>query len=114
MPERKAFPLRVDPALWAAVERCATANIRSANAEAECLLREALKARVKRGAAAAVVRRERAANIVACMCRAVVLCGGWFGGKEWWWLRCDGAVVLVWRLDDGGYVMFEVGTSRRW
>ena len=45
MPERKAFPLRIDPALWAAVERCATANLRSANAEAECLLREALKAR---------------------------------------------------------------------
>ena len=45
MPERKAFPLRIDPALWAAVERCATANLRSANAEVECLLREALKAR---------------------------------------------------------------------
>ena len=45
MPERKAFPLRVDPALWAAVERCATANLRSANAEVECLLREALKER---------------------------------------------------------------------
>ena len=45
MPERKAFPLRVDPDLWSAVERCATANLRSANAEAECLLREALKAR---------------------------------------------------------------------
>lgn len=45
MPERKAFPLRIDAALWAAVERCATANLRSANAEVECLLREALKAR---------------------------------------------------------------------
>ena len=45
MPERKAFPLRVDPDLWSAVERCATANLRSANAEAECLIREALKAR---------------------------------------------------------------------
>ena len=45
MAERKAFPLRVDPALWSAVERCATANLRSANAEVECLLREALKAR---------------------------------------------------------------------
>lgn len=45
MAERKAFPLRVDPELWAAVERCATANLRSANAEAECLLREALKGR---------------------------------------------------------------------
>jgi hypothetical protein len=43
--DRKAFPLRIDPALWAAVERCATANLRSANAEVECLLREALKAR---------------------------------------------------------------------
>ena len=45
MPERKAFPLRIDPDLWSAVERCATANLRSANAEVECLLREALKAR---------------------------------------------------------------------
>jgi len=43
--ERKAYPLRVDPALWAAVERCATADLRSVNAEVECLLREALKAR---------------------------------------------------------------------
>ena len=43
--ERKAYPLRVDPALWAAVERCATADLRSFNAEVECLLREALKAR---------------------------------------------------------------------
>lgn len=45
MTERKAYPLRVDAGLWAAVERCATANLRSANAEVECLLREALKAR---------------------------------------------------------------------
>jgi hypothetical protein len=45
MAERKAFPLRVDAALWGAVERCATANLRSANAEVECLLREALKER---------------------------------------------------------------------
>ena len=45
MPERKAFPLRIDAALWDAVERCATANLRSANAEAEMLMREALKAR---------------------------------------------------------------------
>ena len=45
MAARKAFPLRIDPDLWAAVERCATANLRSANAEVECLLREALKSR---------------------------------------------------------------------
>lgn len=43
--ERKAYPLRIDPALWAAVERCASADLRSVNAQVECLLREALKAR---------------------------------------------------------------------
>jgi hypothetical protein len=43
--ERKAYPLRVDPTLWAAVERGAAADLRSVNAQVECLLREALKAR---------------------------------------------------------------------
>ena len=43
--ERKAYPLRVDPALWAAVERCAAADLRSVNAQVECLLREALNTR---------------------------------------------------------------------
>ena len=43
--ERKAYPLRVDPGLWAAVERCAASDLRSVNAEVECLLREALRAR---------------------------------------------------------------------
>jgi hypothetical protein len=43
--ERKAYPLRVDPGLWAAVERCASADLRSVNAQVEYLLREALKAR---------------------------------------------------------------------
>lgn len=43
--ERKAYPLRVDPALWAAIERCAAADLRSVNAQVECLLREAMKAR---------------------------------------------------------------------
>lgn len=43
--ERKAFPLRVDPSLWSALERCASAELRSANAQAEILLREALSAR---------------------------------------------------------------------
>jgi hypothetical protein len=40
--ERKAYPLRVDPALWSAVERSAAAELRSVNAQVECLLREAL------------------------------------------------------------------------
>ena len=42
---RKAFPLRLDPALFAAVERAAAADLRSANAQIECLLREALAKR---------------------------------------------------------------------
>lgn len=44
-PPKKAFPLRLDPALFAAVERCAAADLRSANAQIECLLREALAKR---------------------------------------------------------------------
>lgn len=44
-PARKAFPLRLDPALYAAVERAAAADLRSVNAEFECLLREALTRR---------------------------------------------------------------------
>jgi hypothetical protein len=43
--DRKAYPLRVDPSLWAAVERVAAAELRSVNAQVECLLREALGAR---------------------------------------------------------------------
>lgn len=45
MAERKAFALRLDPALHAAVARLATADLRSINAEIEYLLREALRAR---------------------------------------------------------------------
>lgn len=44
-PPKKAFPLRLDPALYAAVERAAAADLRSVNAEFECLLREALSRR---------------------------------------------------------------------
>ena len=43
--DRKAYPLRVDPALWSAVERCAAAELRSVNAQVECLIREALATR---------------------------------------------------------------------
>ena len=43
--ERKAFALRLDPALHDAVARLANADLRSVNAEIEYLLREALKAR---------------------------------------------------------------------
>ncbi|TFI59988.1 toxin-antitoxin system HicB family antitoxin [Sphingomonas parva] len=42
---KKAFPLRIEPTLWEALERAAAADLRSVNAEIECLLREALQRR---------------------------------------------------------------------
>lgn len=42
VPPKKAFPLRLDPALYAAIERSAANDLRSVNAQVECLLREAL------------------------------------------------------------------------
>ncbi len=42
---KKAFPLRLDPALYAAIERAAAGDFRSVNAEVEVLLREALERR---------------------------------------------------------------------
>ena len=45
MPQKKAFALRLDPAVHAAVERLAADELRSANAQIEMLLREALKSR---------------------------------------------------------------------
>ncbi|MEE4199776.1 toxin-antitoxin system HicB family antitoxin [Erythrobacter sp.] len=44
-PKKKAFALRLDPAVHAAVERLAGAELRSANAQIEMLLREALERR---------------------------------------------------------------------
>jgi hypothetical protein len=44
-PPKKAFPLRLDPALFAAIERAAVSDFRSVNAEIEVLLREALARR---------------------------------------------------------------------
>lgn len=43
--DRKAFALRLDPALYNAIARMAGAELRSVNAEIEFLLREALRAR---------------------------------------------------------------------
>lgn len=45
MAERKAFLLRVDPAMWEALSRLAQAELRSVNAQIEFLLRDALKRR---------------------------------------------------------------------
>lgn len=58
-PPKKAFALRLDPALHAAVERLAAQELRSVNAELEVLLREALAKRGIRIPAAEPVKRGR-------------------------------------------------------
>jgi len=44
-PEKKAFLLRIDPELWAELERLAAQELRSVNGQVEYLLREALAQR---------------------------------------------------------------------
>jgi hypothetical protein len=44
-PGKKSFLLRVDPQLWEEIERLAAQELRSANAQVEYLLREALARR---------------------------------------------------------------------
>jgi hypothetical protein len=51
-PDKKAFLLRIDPRLWAEIERLAAGELRSVNAQVEYLLREALRSRNKGPAAA--------------------------------------------------------------
>ena len=50
-PDKKSFLLRIDPALWAEIERLAAGELRSVNAQVEYLLREALKSRTRKSAA---------------------------------------------------------------
>lgn len=45
MAERKAYLLRVDPEIWAEIERLAQGELRSVNGQVEYLLREALERR---------------------------------------------------------------------
>ena len=56
---KKAFALRLDPALYAAIERLAAHDLRSVNAELECLLREALAKRGIRLAVSEPAKRGR-------------------------------------------------------
>ena len=56
MSERKAYLLRIDPELWAEIERLAQAELRSVNGQVEYLLREAL---AKRGIPPASARKPR-------------------------------------------------------
>ena len=43
MGDRKAFPLRLDPAIYEALQRWAGADLRSLNAQIEFILRRALQ-----------------------------------------------------------------------
>jgi hypothetical protein len=43
--ERKSFLLRIDPALWAELERWAAAELRSVNGQIEYVLRDAVEKR---------------------------------------------------------------------
>jgi len=44
-PDKKSFLLRIEPGVWAEIERLAAAELRSVNAQVEYLLRAALAAR---------------------------------------------------------------------
>jgi hypothetical protein len=58
-PGKKAFALRLDPALYQALERTAAADFRSVNAQVEVLLREALARRGVKLEAGEPARRGR-------------------------------------------------------
>lgn len=45
--DRKAFLLRIDPALWAELERWAADELRSVNGQVEYVLRQAVQKRKK-------------------------------------------------------------------
>ncbi|MDM0109663.1 hypothetical protein QTH97_32415 [Variovorax sp. J22R24] len=60
-PGKKSFPLRIDPVLWAEIERLAAQELRSANAQVEFMLREGLEKRgrlLARGATATSPKKE--------------------------------------------------------
>jgi hypothetical protein len=59
-PGKKSFPLRIDPALWSEIERMAAQELRSANAQVEYLLRQALQARGRK--VPDIGKRERATD----------------------------------------------------
>jgi hypothetical protein len=59
MAEKKAFLLRLDPAIWAELERLAQSELRSVNAQIEFLLRDELARRGVARADAATARQRR-------------------------------------------------------
>jgi hypothetical protein len=58
-PGKKSFLLRIDPALWAQIERLAAAELRSVNAQIEYLLREAVRSRIGTSGPAASEKKPR-------------------------------------------------------
>lgn len=58
-PEKKAFLLRIDPALWTEIERLAAGELRSVNAQVEYLLREALRSRSGKSVPATSAKKPR-------------------------------------------------------
>ena len=89
-PTKKAFPLRLDPALYAAIERAAAGDLRSVNAEVECLLREAL---AKRGVKVAISERPKRG-------RPPKDEAAWFASKRYGWgaglpIRWPGWVMVA-------------------
>ncbi len=56
-PDKKAFLLRIDPALWAEIERLAQSELRSVNGQVEYLLRDALERRGLRPAKPKAAKR---------------------------------------------------------
>ena len=58
-PGKKSFLLRIDPQLWAEIERLAAGELRSVNAQVEYLLREALRMRVGDGRRSPAASRDR-------------------------------------------------------
>ena len=58
-PGKKSFPLRLDPALYGALERSAADDFRSVNTQVEVLLREALARRGVKVATSEPAKRGR-------------------------------------------------------
>ena len=82
-PPKKAYPLRIEPALWGALERCAAADFRSVNAQIEVLLREALgRARRQGRAARAAQARAAAKGGMTMKRRSKPSEDGWFAPKK--------------------------------
>ena len=52
MAVRKQYLLRIDPSLWAEIEKWAADELRSVNAQVEYILRDAMRRRGRSGRAA--------------------------------------------------------------